>query len=199
MTTTFSSFRNLITKSMNTKQISKIVCVIMLVFSMIACKKETPVTVDNIKPKMQLQITGYAVNKTFYSDSTDYYSTGSLYLKPDLSYDFTLTITDTGGVNWLQMQSDTNVFNIQNFASIPTPATYTIVSDISTYKILGDRANPYKSYIMTGNIKVRSNAQSTDPYVLQCIGNDYTPNIVGLNIPFIITNQPPNGYGWKEL
>ena len=78
MTTTSSLFKNLITKSMNTKQLSRITCAIMLLFSMIACKKEGPITIDNIKPNLTFEISGI---RTFNSD-TDYTSLGNLYLEP---------------------------------------------------------------------------------------------------------------------
>ena len=69
---------------MNTKQLSRITCAIMLLFSMIACKKEGPVTIDNIKPNLTFEISGI---RTFNSD-TDYTSLGNLYLEPGKNYNF---------------------------------------------------------------------------------------------------------------
>ncbi len=200
--TTTQTFRNLITGSMNTKQITKIACAILVIFSMIACKKETPVTVDSVKPKMQLQITGYGVNKTFYSDSIDYYSTGTLFLKTDEIYTYTVSISDAGGVRSLQMTADTNAFAIRYPELTGTPAfTYTILPPVTfIQEIIGDRGNPYISFLMSGKFIAQNKTHNnTDTYVIQCLGSDYTPNLVGLNIPCVTTNQPPHGYGWKEL
>lgn len=197
MKTTTTALRNLITKSTSTTLISKMAFALLILFAMVACKKETPITTDTIKPKMKLSISGYGVNKTFDSDSSDYYSDGILYLKPDVAYNFALTISDTGGVRWLEHNSDTSVFSLRDVTTTPT-AGYTIVSStIGIYKILLDASTPYSSCIISGKIYPRGLADGRGTFIFQCLGSDFTPNLVGLNIPCIVAYQPLYGYGWK--
>jgi hypothetical protein len=184
---------------MNTKQLSKLACAIMLVFSMIACKKEGLVTTDNIKPKMQLHIQGNGVNKIFYSDSTDYFNTGTLYLQHNASYTFELVIGDDGGVNLLQATVDTNAFRFQTITASPELSRFPTFTEIGSYTINGDRSNPYRSFIISGRFIANNPNQDDEIFSFVSVGSDYTPNIVGLTIPCIINSQTPNGFGWKEL
>ncbi len=66
----------------------------LVVLATIACRKETAVTRDTIKPKSTLTISGDGINKTFYSDS--FYSE-QLDLKTNTKYHIVLSGSDTSG------------------------------------------------------------------------------------------------------
>ena len=200
MTTTSSLFKNLITKSMNTKQLSKITCAIMLLFSMIACKKEGPVTIDNIKPNLTFEISGI---RTFNSD-TDYTSLGNLYLEPGKNYNFNAAINDTGGVKRLQVSIDT-FLRVSNVISVPNnTASYAYVLGLihRVYTINGMESDPFTRFVFSGKIVPNTyipNQQEKAAFIY-CNGDDYNQsNNTRIIIPCIITNQPPNGYGWKRF
>lgn len=198
MTTLTSSFRNLITKSMNTKQISKIAFAIMLVFSMIACKKEGPVTTDNIKPNLTFEISGI---RTFNSD-TDYTALGNLYLEPGKNYNFNAAVNDTGGVKRLQVSIDT-FLRVSNVLSVPTNTTnYAYVLGL-IHKVLtinGMESDPFTRFVLSGKIVPNNNIQQDRSTFIYCNGDDYNQsNTTRIIIPCIITYQPPNGYGWKRF
>lgn len=199
MKTAKTTFRNLITNSMNTKQISKIAICILVVLSTFACKKETGITVDTIKPDMTFKIDGV---RTFNSD-TDFTAMGILYLEPGVNYKFTTTINDTGGVKKLEASLDT-VIKLSNIISA-TSHTDSLAYDVlgsahNIYTITGTESDPYTRFVMTGILTPRIYNQQDKIVYIYCNGDDYNPsNTSHIKIKCIITNQPPSGYGWKRL
>ena len=194
MTTTTQTFRNLITKSMNTKQISKIVCAIMIVFSMIACKKEGPVTRDSIAPKSTLLINGGGFSKTYYSDSD--YTYGQLNLKPNTTYNFTLTGADAGAIRLLEIQ-------------LPLEFTFGTISSVTAYternttlskifSVTGTESDPYTSFIISGSFTTSSDNGDL-AFSIFTGARDYGNLVAPIRVSCLVSSQPPYGYGWISI
>jgi hypothetical protein len=194
MTTTTTSFRNLITKSMITKQISKIACTIMLVFSMIACKKEGPATRDSIAPKSTLLISGNGFSKTYYSDSD--YTYGQLNLKPNATYNFTLTGADVGGLRSLEIQLPTE-FVLGTITSVTahTERTSGLSKIIS---VIGTESDPYTSFVINGSFTT-NNFNGDFGVDIRTGARDYGNLISPIHVSCLVTSQPPYGYGWISI
>ncbi len=195
MTTTISIFRNLITNSMNTRQITKLACAILIVFSMIACKKEGPATRDGIAPKSTLLINGGGFSKTYYSDSD--YTYGQLNLKPNTTYNFTLTGADAGAIRLLELQMPNSIFTYSSLTSVPV---YTErVSGISKiFTVTGTEADPYTSFILSGSFTTNNDNDDLG-FNLYTGARDFQNLSATIRISCLVSPQPPYGYGWIAI
>ena len=193
MKITKTTFRNLITNSMNTKQISKIAFAIMILFSMASCKKETAVTRDTIKPHSTLQLSGGGFSKTFDSDSDYLY--GQLNLKPNTKYNFILTARDTGGLRLLQLQ----MLNSLAFGAIISVTAHTeSTSGLSRFfKVTGNASDPYTSFFISGSF-TSQNVQQNEGigYDIGAGATDFGNLTCSIIVPCFVTYSPYNDYGW---
>ena len=194
MTTTISIFRNLITNSMNTRQIIKVACAILIVFSMIACKKEGPATRDGIAPKSTLLISGNGFSKTYYSDSD--YTYGQLNLKPNATYNFTLTGADAGAIRLLEIQLPAE-FALGTITSVAahTERTSGLSKIIS---VTGTESGPYTSFVINGSFTTSSDNGDLG-FDIFTGARDYGNLVSPIRVSCLISSQPPYGYGWISI
>ncbi|MBK9793261.1 MAG: hypothetical protein IPP60_09195 [Sphingobacteriales bacterium] len=179
-------------------QIINISICIFFTMAFVACKKQGPATIDNIKPNLIFEVSGV---RKFFSD-TDYTALGRLYLNPAINYNFTESINDTGGVKRIQVSTD-SLLRLSNVVSVPDHTSNNAIvtgNPIQIFEINGVESNPFTSFIMSGKMVPNSSTQQDSTIFIYCEGDDYNPNnTTHIIIPCIITNQPPNGYGWKRL
>ena len=158
-----------------------------------SCKKNGPVVIDSIPPIIGFTISGGGFSKTF--NGTEDYTIGQLNLKPNTKYTVNLSINDTGGVSRLQMQLD-KILLSQTITGIP-PVTETETILQKIYSIFGVSTNPYTSFLITGFLVTPDAIPSVDNFFdIKTNGRDYTPNIVSIHVPCLISQTPPGGYGW---
>ena len=196
MNNKLKAFRNLITKSMNTKQLSKIAFAIMLVFSMVACKKEGPVVRDSVKPHSTLQISGGGFSKTFDSDSD--YTYGQLNLKPNTKYNFSLAASDTGGLRLLELQMPNDLV----FGTITSVTAYTErTSGLSKiFSVTGTASDPYTSFIISGSFTTQNVQQGEDlGYSIYTGARDYGNLVGAISVSCLVSYSPPYDYGWISI
>ena len=177
MNNKLKAFRNLITKSMNTKQLSKIAFAIMLVFSMIACKKEGPVVRDSVKPD---------------------YTYGQLNLKPNTKYNFSLAASDTGGLRLLELQMPNDLV----FGTITSVTAYTErTSGLSKiFSVTGTASDPYTSFIISGSFTTQNVQQGEDiGYSIYSGARDYGNLVGAISVSCLVSYSPPYDYGWISI
>lgn len=189
-----TSFRNLITNSMNTKHITKIAICILVVLSTIACKKEGPVTRDSIAPKSTLLISGNGFSKTYYSDSD--YTYGQLNLKPNTRYNFTLTGADAGAIRLLEIQLPLEF----TFGTITSVTAYTEFNTTLSkiFRVTGTESDPYTSFIISGSFTTSSDNGDL-AFDLFTGARDYGNLVSQIRVSCLISSQPPIGYGWISI
>ncbi len=177
--------------------IIKTAIIIILLQCMTGCQKNSPATLDSIKPKLQLTLTGGGLNKTFYSDSS--YTYGQLNLKPNTKYNFTITASDTGGLKLLQFYMSSE----HNFGTInSTPAHTNIVSGIQRVFTINNNnpSDPYTSFILYGDFTTFNVGASEDVAEYpELLTRDYNNNTAGISLQSLISQSPPFGYGWVKL
>lgn len=176
----------------------KFLSIIILSFIALSCKKEGPATVDNIKPKLTIEINGI---RKFYSD-TDYTALGRLYLDPGVNYNFTESLKDTGGVKRMKFSTD-SLLRVSNVVSIPNHTSNNAIvtgNPVQIFEIDTVESNPFTNFILSGKMVPNSNFLQDSTVFIYCEGDDYNPNnTTHIIIPCVITHQPPNGYGWKRF
>ena len=161
-----------------------------------SCKKNGSVTTDSIPPVIQFTINGGGFSKTF--TGTEDYTTGQLNLKPNTKYTVNLSINDAGGVSRLQMQLD-KVLLSHAFTGIPS-VTVTETTLEKIYSIFGVSTDPYISFLITGSFVTPDINKGDDiSFNIKTNGSDYTPNLVSIHVPCLLTQTPPGGYGWAVL
>lgn len=177
--------------------IIKTAIVIILLQCMTGCKKNSTATLDTIKPKLQLTLTGGGMNKTFYSDSS--YTYGQLNLKPNTKYNFVISASDTGGLKLLQFYASKDY----DFGTvISTPAHTNVVSGIQRIFTINNNnpSAPYTSFILYGDLTTFNVGASEDVgESIELLTRDYNNNTAGISIQSLISQSPPFGYGWVKL
>lgn len=166
----------------------------LLVLFFSSCEKEGAPTIDAINPVMQLTLNGGGFNKTFSSEED--YSLGQLNLKSNTRYNFTLSISDTGGVRRLQLRLPIQ-YTISSLNSTPMAVdTLAGLKHYITTTVPQTATNFYKSFLITGSF-ITPDAANTDWGLdIYAEGSDYRPNRVSVGISCLVTNNPPMGYGW---
>ena len=192
MKTQNHELRNLITKTMSKTPITKIALIFIVLFSTVACKKETPIAVvDRIAPDVRLQITGANTSMQFTSPND--YSNGQFNILANNVYTFYCVASDTAsGLETFELRlsnhPDIEFFDIQcsnPFSEVPgaSPSTKKIVVQLN-------RADPYSAVIITG--KFRANA-GEEPSITPLVF-DYNRNRSSFTVNCYNSANGP--YGW---
>jgi hypothetical protein len=166
----------------------------LLIFLLSSCEKEGTPSIDAINPVMQLTLNGGGFNKTFSSEED--YSLGQLNLKSSTKYNFTLSISDTGGVKRLQLRLPRE-FTLSGLSSTPMAVdTLAGLKQYVTINVPQTATTFYKSFLITGSFTTPDAANTDWGLDIYAEGSDYRPNRVSLGISCLVTNNPPMGYGW---
>jgi len=161
------------------------------------CKKESPAVPDAIDPIITLRISGGGINKTFTSEET--LPAGQFNFAPETKYNFTITMSDTGGLRLLRFRlSKGGVLNLV-VTAVPTCVDYSNTVDTGFAYTETNENNPYKSYLITGEFNTPFSQGDDFPVNFTLEGRDFTPNRTNLYISGSVNSNPPGGYGWVVI
>lgn len=131
--------------------------ILLLTALFLSCETDIPIT-DTTSPAFTFNITGDGFNRTFDQD-TDFGNL-QLNLRNGVSYEFSLTGTDEGGVELIQWQADMSGIIFETPVSPPwTARDLSPLSRMIEWR--GDRNDPFTGSLITG--RVRTNGQNVLP------------------------------------
>ena len=177
------------------KIIKQIILLALVVAFLSSCKKESPATTDTITPVITLQISGGGFSKTFNSD--EILQMGEILYKPQTKYNYTIVMSDTGGLQTLRFRISSMGATNLTVNSTPLCTEYTSPSGDHAYQYNEtNMSNPYKSYVISGDFVTPFVQASNEPLNFTLEGRDFRPNRTNLYINGDVTDNPAGGYGW---
>ncbi|GEM_PF-2560774 len=179
------------------KSLIKIATLLLAVATLAtSCKKETPLTIDNVAPKITLKLSGGGTEHTFETQGTGMSPEGEFFFRENTKYNFTITLSDTSGLGQLRFRI-TESGAVNDFEITGSPAATEIANpDEHEYSIITERTNPYQSFLMTGSFVTGTELGDSD-IELSIVGRDYLPNTSNLFVNGFVYAQPPiGGFGW---
>lgn len=149
---------------------------IMILFLFQSCETEVPDT-DTEPPIITFQIVGEGINSTFSDEDT----TREIYLTNGAAYNFTFTVTDSGGVSEMAYRFDPTFMVIES--QVPNSWRYnssTVVSS-ANYYWTGDENNPTTGFVFTGTFRVNGDEEvfNLDLWGYDFGGESGNPNFRG--------------------
>lgn len=177
------------TKRRVLKKVGQFFCISLLAIGIQSCETEIPLD-DRTPPEFSFQITGPGVNYTFDQDFD--YENYELNLKTGVTYDFTLTGSDQGGVRRIRWQiRNKNNFILQNEVSHPwNTSEFEQKLNIFWY---GDEANPFTGNIFSESFRTDSST-STNYFVFEVDdfgGESGSPNTISKELRVDLTDYHP--------
>jgi len=143
---------------------------VLLVFTTQSCETEIPPE-DPTPPEFSFRITGDGFDHTFNQDTN--FNTFTLMLRRGVTYNYTFTGTDQGGVDYIGWYA-THFDRIWVDPAVPSPWAFRhLTGSYSSVEWYGDRSNPYTGSIVTGSFRTQGTGNDANfRFVVEDFGGE---------------------------